>query len=1041
MKMGVSRSMHDREIFAASSRNSLSSILTLANWRLRQTWWQMLLAGLALLAAVMVACVTPLFASVATTASLQGIFNAAPLRSEFALATSLQGLSTAAVNKTYQRFDSLLRPPFGTYLESSQEPLVIQLPNMSVRQPVALRTDSFTLYSTELQRVRPDLKLVDGNWPSNAPGTFEVMMTSETASALHMAIGAELHLAGSFTTDPKDMKTGPVDSSITLNARLAGTFEIATQAAPTLFGANFQPVVNQIGASYTILVPASALLATADQWASHGHTDALFSQQPFQLTWYYRLHTASLQMSQLDDLTTRLSGVQQSVSQALSNQQSNIYSLPIFPYTLSAQFYNPLPQNQDILSLLQQYKSRVALVRIPLIVLAIQVMLLLFFFACLLLNMLIDQQMAINALLSTRGASHRQVFWSLLTQGLVFCLLALLLGPVLAVALVVTIARHVLPVSEQGAIALSIGETGQILALIAPYVAATAVASVVAMCLILRRAVGGTILELRRESSRSSKQPFWLRYYLDVLVALIALSSFGVSLYLASVAHTLDPSSQDLIIAPLTLAAPIFLLLACLLLFLRFFPLFLRFCAWCARPTRGATGMLALVQMARAPRPAMRMTMLLSLAVAFALFALVFDASQARRALDVAAYESGADFSGGLPASFNFQDLKTVTEKYAHVPGVLSATAGYVSQGDSTGLDNSDVSMELRAVDARSFARTAIWGPGDSTQTLPGLMHLLLSSAKSVSGKGLVPVIVDEATASQLDVAVGDNYFVTFTGLVNVTLGCQVIAIVTHIPTVNSSPGASNVSSPGGMLADYSTMQSVFANRLAQSQSQGRSGKAAPAASANTTLPLNYLWLRTRDDAHSLNAVRSALNSAQLGLSGLYDRREIINELQHDPLYFNILLMLSIGGAAVLLLALVGDLIASWLNVRTRRINFVVLRALGATARQVAVLLLWEQALIYLIALGLSVAFGVLLAKLAVPVLVFTGLPATGGMSEMSTASFYLLQQTIPVQIIAPLALRFAFVGLGALCILALIIMVGMALRPALAQELRMNED
>lgn len=1041
MKLGetASRSMHNREVFAASSRNSLSSILTLATWRLRQTWWQMLLAGLALLAAVMVACVTPLFAGVATTASLQGIFNAAPLRSEFALATNGQGLSTAAVNKTSQRFDSLLRPPFGNYLDSGQAPLVIQLSNMSVNQSAALRTSSFTLYSTSLQRLQPDLKLVAGNWPSNAPGTLEVMMTSETASALHLAVGAELHLAGSFTTNPKDMKTGPVDPSIVLNARLAGTFEVATQNAPGLFGANFQPVVNQIGASYTILVPANTLLATADQWASHGHTDALFSQQPFQLTWYYHLHTASLQMSQLDDLTTRLDAVQQSVSQALNNQQSDIYSLPTFPYALSAQFYNPLPQNQDILSLLQQYKSRVALVSIPITVLAIQVMLLLFFFACLLLNMLVDQQMAINALLSTRGASHRQVFWSLLTQGLVLCLLALLLGPVLAVTLVVTIARHVLPAAEQGAIALSIGQGGQILALVAPYVAATAVVSIVAMCLILRRAVGGTILELRRESSRASKQPFWLRYYLDVLAALIALSSFGVSLYLASVAHILDPSTQDLIIAPLTLAAPIFLLLACLLLFLRFFPLFLRFCAWCARPTRGATGMLALVQMARAPRPAMRMTMLLALAVAFALFSLVFDASQAQRALDVAAYESGADFSGSLPASLNFQDLKTVTGKYAHVPGVLSATAGYVSQGDATGFANSDVSMELRAVDAQTFARTAIWGPGDSTQTLPSLMHLLLSNAKSVSGKELVPVIVDEATASQLDVAVGDNYFVTFTGLVNVTLGCQVMAIVTHIPTVNSSPGASNVSSPGGMLADYSTMQTVFANRLAQSQ--GRSGSTTPAAGATTTLPLNYLWLRTRDDAHSLNTVRGVLNSAQLGLSGLYDRREIISELQRDPLYFNILLMLSIGGAAVLLLALVGDLIASWLNVRTRRTSFVVLRALGATARQVAVLLLWEQALIYLMALGLSVAFGVLLAKLAVPVLVFTGLPATGGMSELSTASFYLLQQTIPVQVIAPLALRFAFVGLGALCILALLLMMGVALRPAMAQELRMNED
>src|SRR5258708_13544887 len=87
------------------SRSPLSSILTLASWRLRQTWWQLLLTGLALLGVITVACVVPLFSAVAANASLQGTFNATPLRSTFALDTKTQGPSPAVVQKIYQPFN------------------------------------------------------------------------------------------------------------------------------------------------------------------------------------------------------------------------------------------------------------------------------------------------------------------------------------------------------------------------------------------------------------------------------------------------------------------------------------------------------------------------------------------------------------------------------------------------------------------------------------------------------------------------------------------------------------------------------------------------------------------------------------------------------------------------------------------------------------------------------------------------------------------------------------------------------------------------
>jgi ABC-type antimicrobial peptide transport system permease subunit len=259
------------------------------------------------------------------------------------------------------------------------------------------------------------------------------------------------------------------------------------------------------------------------------------------------------------------------------------------------------------------------------------------------------------------------------------------------------------------------------------------------------------------------------------------------------------------------------------------------------------------------------------------------------------------------------------------------------------------------------------------------------------------------------------------------------VGAVTHIPGINSDATGNLSAEPGGMLADFTTLKTFYSNQLAQTPGS--------TATTNAQFPLNYLWLHTRDDNRSLTSVRAALNSSQLGLSNLYDRRDMITELQNDPLSVDIQLLLSIGGATALVLALVGDLVASWLNVRSRRGSFVVLRALGANSRHIAALLTWEQVLVYLPALALGGLFGLLLAKLAVPTLIFTDLPAKGAMSELDNGSLYLLQQIVPVQVLIPLALRLAFIGLVVLCVLAIALMVRTAPRPLIAQELRLNED
>lgn len=150
--------------------------------------------------------------------------------------------------------------------------------------------------------------------------------------------------------------------------------------------------------------------------------------------------------------------------------------------------------------------------------------------------------------------------------------------------------------------------------------------------------------------------------------------------------------------------------------------------------------------------------------------------------------------------------------------------------------------------------------------------------------------------------------------------------------------------------------------------------------------------------------------------------------------------MLTIGAVRALLLALRGDLLVSWLSVRTRLTSFAVLRALGAAPRQIASVLTGEQGVVYATALLLGVVFGALLSLTVVLALVFTDVPSSGVLSDVSSSEFYALQHVIPSQVVVPFSLSIPFIVLVAICLLALGMMVHVVLQLSMNWTLRLDE-
>ena len=997
---------------------SLPPTTTLALWRVRRTWGMLVFTGLGMLAAVMLVCAVPLYSRVATTAGLRGVLTANMNATTVTIHMSTNDFLSNDVSQSTQQVIADAQPA-EPYLDGQPELMIPTQPSLLLAPKLQNPQDTLSLLGVPMEQVPSHARLLKGHFPKGTSDTVEIALSTASASSMGVSVGSTLlmQLNGSVENG---VSIRPVRAQLPLH--VVGIYTADVTNDIFWHGYAIDPVADNgrpITINFNALISNDELLHVVDEAGANGDfsskigANGTFAGQfvPNQfgdIYWYYRINSSRLDIVQLDDLIAQLYNWQNQFTNDFSASSGN--SVSQFIDMSGATLSNP-PQQ----SILEQYRSRIEVTRIPVNILLFQVAALILFFIAMMTDLLIERQVDTIAVLSSRGANKRQIFGAFFTQGVTLGLIALIFGPLLAIVSVYLVSQHTLSPQEQGSLTIISRNLFAILYWMRGYALLAFVVSIAAMAFATYRAVGFNILGRRREMARTTTRPLWQRLNLDLIAAVIALAGYVVSLYLTSL-QGLDARTQSLVISPLALIAPVFLLLAGVFVLLRLFPLLLRVGANMATRGRGASAMLALGQMSRSPRQSLRMLLLLTLTSAFAIFALVFSASQIQRAADLSAYQVGADFSGPLPTTDSTVPITQETNIVQHIQGVVSATPGYASNAVTGG--NNPVGVQLRAVDATTFASTAIWTQQDSTQSLTSLMQQLVAQRSSIAQTNTLPVIVDASTWNALKLTQGEHFQLhvnnpddTGSG----TITCTALAEVQLIPTTGNS---------GGILLDYQSYATLYQRVF------------------HLYLPVNYLWVKTKDDAASVNHVRNVLTTAQPIITPLGDRRALVSQLNQDPLTLDLLGVLALGATTALLLALLGNLLASWLNARNRQTSFVVLRALGTSSQQVAGVLTWEQGITYISAVLLGILFGTLLAVTAIPSLIFSTAPVNGIVGEgISANDFYALQHLLPVRLVVPLSLAIALLILIIICLVALMMMVRVVTRPELGQILRLNED
>lgn len=971
--------------------------VTLAFQRIHQTWRLLCLVGLGMLAAIVVICSVPLYTRVAMTASLRATLTVYPENADMAAWGTVDEASPPEIRQLTQSFNRIFQHDLGPYLSAPQMVLTVDDLNLPNGDHMVLTGLDTTLVSTHLT-------FIQGHAPgSTVQGhTLDIAVRSDIASMYHWQPGTLIPVPVTY----RQFHTGAVNRGVAY-LRVVGIFNPRNSDDLVLHGYDFsgyQPPNGPFIAS--ALVSNDALLSL---FGGNAATSTLPVILGTSISWFYPLDTGRIQ---IDDVPQ----IKQGVQHALVDSMNNRLASQVKDFH---QYQSYIPT-----ATFTYYLERLPVSQFPIAGLMLMVLGLALFFVMLLTSLLVERQDGPIALLRSRGATRGQIFGALATQAVCLSLLILAGGPFLSIVLARFLVRWTLPGAYQGALNVLDGNPIAQVFSIALFALAVAGVMLLVMILALWLTTNRDVLALRREAARATSRPLWQRLYLDVVGALLALLAAGTSFYLLNT-RALSIRLALGLLAPLTLLATLCLLLAALLLALRGFPWLLRAGAWLAARMRGAASLLALAQMARAPRQSTRMTLLLALSTAFAIFALVFNATQTERVQAVTDYRAGADFSGSISSAIaagvaTVKDWQNVTHTYSSLPGVLSASLGYVHTVNAGDAQNS-LPVNLQAVDSRTFAQTARWSPLYSSQSLANLLRQLLAARDSTAAQDVVPAIVDANTWNTLHLTQGGNFRLSFQGVsTSTTLKFQAIAEIQQIPTTGDS-------SLPGILVDYQALAGI-------------SEKADP-STASLFLTPNAIWLRTSDDPAQLRALRIQLSYGIYRLSPLYDRRQMVTQLSNDPLYLALFGILLLGAVTVLLLALVGNLTASWLNARSRLASFAALRALGATPFQLASTLAWEQIIVYTAAMILGFLAGWLLAVLALPALIVTSVASVQSTGAIDNAVFYAEQNTPPVHLVIPPALWLALAALVLLYVLALSMMVRVVSRPSMAQVLRLNED
>ena len=603
------------------------------------------------------------------------------------------------------------------------------------------------------------------------------------------------------------------------------------------------------------------------------------------------------------------------------------------------------------------YLARAGQLRLTLTLLLVPVALLLSFFTYLVARLLVESERDAIATLRSRGAGAEQVVGIYVGQAAALGVVALAAGPPvgLFISAVIGAADGFLVFVDRTSLPVA-------LSLRAWLFAAAGVVLFMLTTVAAAVAARGSIVERKAARARDeSRAPFWHRYYLDAV--LLAVAAYGYLRFTGGgeVLSLTGMQGSEAPLDPLLFGLSVAFILGCGLALLRLLPPAVRGLAALGGGRWPAPLYAALIQVGRAPASGQLVALFLLLAVALGIFN-----SQTARTInaslvDRVAYRVGADivvepyFPSAAPATVAPIDAPPSSavasvvsgalreppyHAFGRLDGVERATRVFRRARATVRLpDGATAHAQVLGVVAPEFAQVAYFPPG----LLPRHHYRY---AQALASNPLA-VLAGSALRDRHGVRLGDRIEVRWTG--QPPLAGFVVGFVEYWPTFNPRGEERWLSG----IPDRRGPTNLIVANLAYLH-------------AKLALEPYEIWLDTRDGVSSA-AVYAAMQDEGLVVERLYDTSQVLLGARNDAMVQSTNGALTLGFAIAMLTSIAGFIVFWVMALRTRTLQFGVLRAMGLRPRQVTAMLITELLVLAAGAALIGYAAGRLAADLFIP--------------------------------------------------------------------------
>ncbi len=596
--------------------------------------------------------------------------------------------------------------------------------------------------------------------------------------------------------------------------------------------------------------------------------------------------------------------------------------------------------SMGIKDILSEYAVRAANLKSMLWILQIPTIVMLAFYLFMVSQLNVEQEKNEIAVFKSRGASSKQIFGIYAMEAGVLGLATFLIAPFIGLMLCsfLGVSNGFLEFVNRTGLSAKVSLNAFFYAFLA-----VAVFFVTTMLPIIP-ASKLSIVKYKQSKARVVKMSLWEKLCVDVI--LIAGSLVWYFLTVRSIKRLFADGTyvSDGTINPLYFVFSTMFIMGAGLLFIRIYPYLLRAVYYIGKRFWSVPQYIAITSVARSQGGKERFLMLF-LSVTFALG--IFSANTARAInnskSDRIYYSTGTDVV--IDAFWRLESVEDDTsyveidmEDYKTLSGVETATRVLRTDAQTVwGGTRSEYDSALMAIEPGKFSQAA-WFRND---LLP--VHWWYYCSALVDCK---EGVLASRSWEEKGVQLGDVISVKIGG--NEPVNLTVIAFVDYWPGINPN---------GQLIVNENTGESVTQDFLVCNYSYLR---------RLIDLQPYQVWLKLQDGATS-EQLYADIEAKHLKLQRITDSSQLLIEEKTDPELQGMNGALTLGFVVIMLMTVIGFLIYWIISIRSRTLQFGVLRAMGVTFREVISTLGWEQLLVSLVSIAMGFVIGGIASDMFVP--------------------------------------------------------------------------